>query len=223
MRYRLCVTWKHRETRAITVSCPSWARTRTLLIQSAGPRAPKTDKLTGSGVPTSIGALSVWHLCPLRSGETLAKRLQRVAYTDPFEVCPPELSDKLVVSRWETRVGRRARGEVGPVAIRCSAEGRVDTRLSSLQGSAPGPTRTMRLGEAVVKEPWATVDLGVAALRGAATGIRQFAVLPLRWSCVYANAKVSFQSLGDGIRPEPLHRKEGGRRVEVVCPETVQE
>src|SRR6266571_1956414 len=81
----------------------------------------------------------------------------------------------------------------------------------------------MRLGEAVVKEPWATVDLGVAALRGAATGIRQFAVLPLRWSCVYANAKVSFQSLGDGIRPEPLHRKQAGRRVEVVCPETVQE
>jgi len=35
------------------------------LIQSAGPRATKTDKLTGSGVPTSIGALSVWHLCPL--------------------------------------------------------------------------------------------------------------------------------------------------------------
>jgi len=29
------------------------------LIQSAGPRATKTDKLTGSGVPTSIGALSV--------------------------------------------------------------------------------------------------------------------------------------------------------------------
>ena len=29
------------------------------LIQSAGPRATKTDKLTGNGVPTSIGALSV--------------------------------------------------------------------------------------------------------------------------------------------------------------------
>ena len=29
------------------------------LIQSAGPRAKKTDNLTGSGVPTSIGALSV--------------------------------------------------------------------------------------------------------------------------------------------------------------------
>ena len=29
------------------------------LIQSAGPRATQTDKLTGSGVPTSIGALSV--------------------------------------------------------------------------------------------------------------------------------------------------------------------
>jgi len=41
------------------LSCPSWDRTRTLLIQSAGPRATKTDKMTGSGVPTSIGALSV--------------------------------------------------------------------------------------------------------------------------------------------------------------------
>jgi len=29
------------------------------LIQSVGPRALKTDKLTGRGVPTSIGALSV--------------------------------------------------------------------------------------------------------------------------------------------------------------------
>jgi len=29
------------------------------LIQSAGSRATKTDKLTGNGVPTSIGALSV--------------------------------------------------------------------------------------------------------------------------------------------------------------------
>jgi len=28
-------------------------------IQSAGPRATQTDKLTGCGVPTSIGALSV--------------------------------------------------------------------------------------------------------------------------------------------------------------------
>src|SRR5207245_758277 len=40
-------------------SCPSWARTRTVLIQSLRPRAPKTDNLTGNGVPTSIGALSV--------------------------------------------------------------------------------------------------------------------------------------------------------------------
>jgi len=29
------------------------------LIQSAGPRASETDNLTGRGVPTSIGALSV--------------------------------------------------------------------------------------------------------------------------------------------------------------------
>jgi len=29
------------------------------LIQSAGTRATQTDKLTGRGVPTSIGALSV--------------------------------------------------------------------------------------------------------------------------------------------------------------------
>jgi len=29
------------------------------LIQSGGPRALKTDKMTGSGVSTSIGALSV--------------------------------------------------------------------------------------------------------------------------------------------------------------------
>jgi len=34
-------------------------RENPLQIQSAGPRATKTDKLTGRGVPTSIGALSV--------------------------------------------------------------------------------------------------------------------------------------------------------------------
>ncbi len=48
------------------------------MIQSLRPRAPKADNLTGNGVPTSIGAPSVWHLCPLLPGETLVKRLQRV-------------------------------------------------------------------------------------------------------------------------------------------------
>src|SRR2546429_1273420 len=76
---------RHDSSSPRAASCPSWDRTRTLLIQSAGPRATKTDKMTGSGVPTSIGALSVWHLCPLRSGETLAKRLQRVLLGSPGE------------------------------------------------------------------------------------------------------------------------------------------
>ena len=34
-------------------------------------RAPTVDNLTGNGVLTSIGALSVWHLCPHVSGEDL--------------------------------------------------------------------------------------------------------------------------------------------------------
>jgi len=50
-------------------------------IQSAGPRATKTDKLTGSGVPTSIGALSVSHRCPLLPGEPLVKHLQEALLT----------------------------------------------------------------------------------------------------------------------------------------------
>src|SRR2546427_9270050 len=37
-------------------SCPSWDRTRTLLIQSAGPRATTTDKLTGRGIPAPRSA-----------------------------------------------------------------------------------------------------------------------------------------------------------------------
>src|SRR6266568_147795 len=53
------------------------------LIQSAGPRATTTDKLTGSGVPTSIGALSVCHLCPLVYGEALVKCLQQVLLNSP--------------------------------------------------------------------------------------------------------------------------------------------
>ena len=48
---------------------------------------------------------------------------------------------------------RRRRGERGPVAITCFSGGRVTARLSSQQGSAPGPRRSMRASDAVVKEP----------------------------------------------------------------------
>jgi len=52
----------------MTLQAPPWrtgqeavtrGKTNHFLIQSAGPRATKADKLTGRGVPTSIGALSV--------------------------------------------------------------------------------------------------------------------------------------------------------------------
>jgi len=45
------------------------------------------------------------------------------------------------------------RGEIGPVAITCFSGGRVTARLSSQQGSAPGPRRSMRANDVVVKEP----------------------------------------------------------------------
>ncbi len=56
------------ESRLMTLQAPPWrtgpeavtrGKTNHFLIQSAGPRATKADKLTGRGVPTSIGALSV--------------------------------------------------------------------------------------------------------------------------------------------------------------------
>ena len=56
------------ESRLMTLQAPPWrtgqeavtrGKTNHFLIQSVGPRALKTDKLTGRGVPTSIGALSV--------------------------------------------------------------------------------------------------------------------------------------------------------------------
>ena len=67
------------------------------LIQSLRPRASKADKLTGNGVPTSIGALSVWHLCPVMSGETLAKCWQRVLLR-PIDERPGESVDQAGVS-----------------------------------------------------------------------------------------------------------------------------
>src|SRR5712692_273237 len=59
-------------------SCPSWARTRTLLIQSSRVGACLEDTMSASGDLPSIGALTVGAKCPDQSGETLAKCLQRV-------------------------------------------------------------------------------------------------------------------------------------------------
>ena len=60
-------------------------------------------------------------------------------------------------TRWwcsgRTAWWRGRRGEMGPVAITCFSGGRVTARLSSQQGSAPGPRRSMSASDAVVKEP----------------------------------------------------------------------
>src|SRR2546426_10481759 len=56
-------------------SCPSWDRTRTLLIQSRAVRVCLEDTMSVSGCPPSIGARRLGGQCPDWSGETLAKRL----------------------------------------------------------------------------------------------------------------------------------------------------
>src|SRR6266446_7059992 len=56
-------------------SCPSWDRTRTLLIQSRAVRVCLEDTMSVSGCPPSIGARKARGQCPDWPGETLAKRL----------------------------------------------------------------------------------------------------------------------------------------------------
>jgi hypothetical protein len=61
-----------------TGHCPSWARTRTLLIQSPLAQADISDTLLGFGHFPSIGARIPAVVCPLGPGETTAK-LRRIA------------------------------------------------------------------------------------------------------------------------------------------------
>jgi hypothetical protein len=57
-------------------SCPSWARTKTLLIQSRYCGAAVPVKLPGNGHLLSIGARIPAVVCPLVPGETTAKLRQ---------------------------------------------------------------------------------------------------------------------------------------------------
>src|SRR2546425_12685412 len=59
-------------------SCPSWDRTRTLLIQSSPVEACLEGTMSASGDLPGIGAPTVKGKCPDRSGETLVKCLQRL-------------------------------------------------------------------------------------------------------------------------------------------------
>jgi hypothetical protein len=56
--------------------CPSWARTRTLLIQSPPAGATFPDNLLGTGHFPSIGARFPAVVCPLIPGETTVKLRQ---------------------------------------------------------------------------------------------------------------------------------------------------
>ena len=67
---------RHRIIRHRASSCPSWARTRTLLIQSPLAQAGISDNLLGVGHFPSIGARIPAVVCPLVPGETTAKLRQ---------------------------------------------------------------------------------------------------------------------------------------------------
>jgi hypothetical protein len=58
------------------LNCPSWDRTRTLLIQSRADRVCLEDTMSVSGCPPSIGARKAWRQLPLMPAETLVERLQ---------------------------------------------------------------------------------------------------------------------------------------------------
>jgi hypothetical protein len=67
--------------------CPSWARTRTLLIQSPLAQANISDNLLGFGHLPSIGARIPAVVCPLVPGETTAK-LRRCRPSVVPPLCP---------------------------------------------------------------------------------------------------------------------------------------
>src|SRR6266536_2562750 len=69
-------------------SCPSWARTRTLLIQSPLAQADISDNLLGFGHFPSIGARFPAVVCPVLPGETTAK-LRQLAGDQPTIPCAP--------------------------------------------------------------------------------------------------------------------------------------
>src|SRR5438445_11609865 len=73
--------WDRTSHRAL--HCPSWDRTRTLLIQSRAERVRLEDTMSVSGCPPSIGARRLGGQCPDWSGETLVKCLQRAPVNSP--------------------------------------------------------------------------------------------------------------------------------------------
>jgi hypothetical protein len=73
--------------------CPSWGRTRTLLIQSPPAWAGISDNLLGYGRFPSIGARFPAVVCPLMPGETTAK-LRRSWLTYPTVTAPSAISQE---------------------------------------------------------------------------------------------------------------------------------
>ena len=64
----------------VRLDCPSWGRTRTLLIQSPLAQADISDNLLGIGHFPSIGVRFPAVVCPVLPGETTAE-LRRGNYS----------------------------------------------------------------------------------------------------------------------------------------------
>src|SRR5712692_1211745 len=84
---------RHESSSHRASSCPSWARTRTLLIQSGAVRVCLEDTMSVSGCPPSIGARRLGGQCPDWPGETLVKCLRRVL-NDSLDTPSGEGSDR---------------------------------------------------------------------------------------------------------------------------------
>jgi hypothetical protein len=107
-------------------SCPSWARTRTLLIQSPPAWAEYSDNLLESATLPSIGARFPAVVCPVLPGETTGKlrrgRPSVVPHFAPNTICVgPHGSDLHPTDagcRCRTLVGATSSSSTAPTGIR---------------------------------------------------------------------------------------------------------
>ena len=121
----------HHESSAEPSRCPSWARTRTLLIQSPPAGATFPDNLLGIGHFPSVGARFPAVVCPVLPGETTAV-LVRWSHRPPRQSGIPR--SLISLDDNELATGRVAMADRRPGAAGCS-------RADRLRGS-PGGRRS---------------------------------------------------------------------------------
>jgi hypothetical protein len=154
--------------------CPSWARTRTLLIQSPPAGATFPDNLLGIGHFPSIGARFPAVVCPLVPGETTARLRQcswravgggharlPITYEEPPRAIP---SASIALIAWPRLVAGSRFSAKAPARPLCSTHRRADapvcTRVSVLASA-----RTPSVSQCSAANPLGRVAVYATASR----------------------------------------------------------